>query len=94
MFEVTITQLDKDTARFNITVPLNTEPRPGAEHIIKAEVEAYTGFTADVIVSPLYKEANIIVYPAWDPASLGDDLRDLIVAAGYAREYIEKEAKK
>lgn len=96
-----MTQADKDTARLTTTVSFNIEPRPGAkdrcrrdlENIVKTEVEAYTGFFTEVVVSPSCKEAHVVVYKGWDPINLSNDIHDLVVAAGYARDRIEKEAK-
>lgn len=101
MFDVTVAQVDKDTVRLNTTMSFDIEPRPevagrcrrDVEYIVKTEVEAYTGYSAEVIVSPSCKEAVIVVFLWWDPINLGNDIQELVVAAGYARDRIEKEAK-
>lgn len=101
MFDVSVTQVDEDTACLNTTMYFDIElPHKNLagylnhlEYIVKTEVEAYTGFAAEVTVNPLYKEANIVVFKGWDPINLSNDIQDLVVAAGYARDRIEKEAK-
>ena len=97
MIDVFVTQVDEDTVRLGTTIFFDNElPRVGVavlKNIVKTEVEAYTGFAAEVVVSPSYREAHIVVYKGWDPISLGNDIQELVVAAGYARDRIEKEAK-
>ena len=97
MIDVFVTQVDEDTVRLGTTIFFDKElPRVGVavlKNIVKTEVEAYTGFATEVVVSPSRKEAHIVVYKGWDPVSLGSDIQDLVVAAGYARDSIEKEEK-
>lgn len=99
MFEVTVTRADEDTARLETTIFFDNELSRKAEYlndlenVIAGEVENYTGFAAQVDINPFYKEADIVVFLGWDPISLGDDIQDLVVAADYARDRIEKEAK-
>ena len=97
MIDVFVTQVDEDTVRLGTTIFFDNElPRVGVaelKNIVKTEVEAYTGFFAEVVVSPSNREAHIVVYKGWDPINLGNDIQELVVAAGYARDRIEKEAK-
>lgn len=96
MFEVTVTRVD-EAARLETTIyydnELSRENVADLESVVMAEVEAYTGFAAEVDINPFYKEADITVYKDWDPISLGSDIQELVVAAGYARDRIEKEEK-
>lgn len=99
MFDVSVTQVDEDTACLNTIMYFNIELPPKnlagylnhLEYIVKTEVEAYTGFIAEVGINPFYQETYITVYKCWDPTNLSNDIQALVVAAGYARDRIENE---
>lgn len=97
MLDVIVSRVDEDTTRLETAIyydnELSRENVADLERVVKTEVEAYTGFTAEVYIDPACKEADITVYLGWDPINLGSDIQELIVAAGYARDRIEKEAK-
>lgn len=97
MFDVSVAREDEDTVRLETMIFFDNDLAPkdlnDLEIAVMTEVEAYTGFNAEVYIDPTCKEADIIVYKGWDPVSLGNDIQELVVAAGYARDRIEKEAK-
>ena len=97
MFDVSVSRVDKDTTRLETTIFFDNDlPRKNVadlERVIAIEVENYTGFAAEVDIDPRCKEADIIVFLGWDPINLGNDIQELIIATGYARDRIEKEAK-